>query len=73
MAALAVGMAVVAGEEIGWGQRLLGYATPDFLSQDSQGEANVHSLRGVGRLLREANRGLLLLAGVLAVVGAFNG
>ncbi len=70
MAVLAVGMAVVAGEEISWGQRLLGYAMPDFLSQNSQGEANVHNLRSVGRLLREANCGLLLLACVLAVAGA---
>ena len=34
-----------AGEEISWGQRILGFATPDFLlNLNTQGEFNVHNI-----------------------------
>ncbi|QGG94963.1 hypothetical protein [Actinomarinicola tropica] len=35
---------VMAGEEVSWLQRLLGYGTPDAFSASSQGEANLHNL-----------------------------
>ena len=41
-----VAMAFIAGEEISWGQRILGFATPDFLAHNRQGEFNVHNLPG---------------------------
>jgi len=44
-----VGLALIcfiaAGEEISWGQRLFGYATPPIIKQSNlQGEANLHNL-----------------------------
>jgi hypothetical protein len=33
-----------AGEEISWGQRILGFKTPAFISNNEQGEFNVHNL-----------------------------
>ena len=42
---VAVGAFVVAGEEISWGQRILGFLTPDALKDvNHQGEANVHNI-----------------------------
>jgi hypothetical protein len=44
---LGVGLLVVAGEEISWGQRQLGFAgPPELVEQNHQGEANVHNLLG---------------------------
>ena len=38
-------MVFVAGEEISWGQRIFGFATPDFLLPlNQQGEFNVHNI-----------------------------
>ena len=33
-----------AGEEISWGQRIIGFKTPSFMSNNEQGEFNVHNL-----------------------------
>ena len=38
------GFLFVAGEEISWGQRIFGFDTPEGLSENSQGEANLHNL-----------------------------
>jgi hypothetical protein len=36
---------VCAGEEISWGQRLIGWQTPEWLaSENAQGETNLHNL-----------------------------
>jgi hypothetical protein len=45
-----------AAEEISWGQRLLGFATPDWLAAiNTQGEANLHNLfKGTSRRLNPA-------------------
>ncbi len=44
---LAVGFLLVAGEEISWGQRQLGFAGPEALVQRNvQDEANLHNLLG---------------------------
>lgn len=32
------------GEEVSWGQRWFGYETPELLSSNYQGEANIHNL-----------------------------
>src|SRR5262245_22742090 len=43
-AMLAAGLVVVAGEEISWGQRLLGIETPpSFAEENIQGELNLHN------------------------------
>ena len=44
LALLATGMAFIFGEEITWGQRILEFGTPDFLSSNTQGEASIHNL-----------------------------
>lgn len=49
--ALALGLFLVAGEEIAWGQRLLGLETPAVLERvNRQGEITVHNIRGVRML-----------------------
>jgi hypothetical protein len=47
----AVFMLFVAAEEVSWGQRFLGFTTPEFLSTNQQGESNLHNLRGFPREL----------------------
>ena len=65
----------VAGEEISWGQRLIGYTPPGvFLEHNTQQEANVHNFADVfGRpkwMLIFALAGYGLLLPALAKVGA---
>ena len=64
-ALVTVGSLVVAGEEISWGQRILGFGTPDALDTiNHQGEANVHNISGVQRLFNLGE----LFAGLYGVV-----
>ena len=35
---------IMMGEEISWGQRIFGFATPEGMSENLQGEANIHNL-----------------------------
>lgn len=66
--AAAVGAFLCFGEEISWGQRLLGIETPrPFLELNAQRELNVHNLQGVQPL-----KYTVLVAGIsLALIGAF--
>ncbi len=53
-----------AGEEISWGQRILGFATPDFLLDlNTQGEFNVHNIStgGFERIYRDGTQVLCVL------------
>ena len=44
----AAGFVFIGGEEVSWGQRILGFATPDGLGEiNKQGEANVHNIGSV--------------------------
>ena len=52
------------GEELSWGQRLLGFETPDVLAQNRQQEANLHNDPRFEQLSRVA----LLIGGVYGVV-----
>ena len=57
---VAVASFVVAGEEISWGQRILGLQTPEVLENiNHQGETNIHNITIVQRLFNIAE----LLAG----------
>ena len=57
---VAVASLIVAGEEISWGQRLLGLETPDALEEiNHQGETNINNITIVQRLFNIA----ALLAG----------
>jgi hypothetical protein len=56
-AVAAIGAMFVIGEEISWGQRILGFATPESLEDvNNQGETNIHN---VGIVLRIFNLGVL--------------
>ncbi|WP_168583167.1 hypothetical protein [Gephyromycinifex aptenodytis] len=47
LAVLAVGFLLIAGEEVSWGQRQLGFAgPPELVERNIQGEANLHNLLG---------------------------
>lgn len=47
----AIGCFVVAGEEIAWGQRILGYGTPESLREiNEQDEATLHNINSVQHL-----------------------
>lgn len=60
---LAAGFVFIAGEEISWGQRVLGFDGPDALvERNLQGEANLHNL--LGRLALE---GMYILVGLWGV------
>ena len=52
------------GEEVSWGQRIFGWATPEALEEiNRQGETTVHNIRGVQQLVPYA----MLLAGLYGV------
>jgi hypothetical protein len=65
----AVGAFFIAGEEISWGQRLLGWATPeDLAALNEQGETNIHN---IGNVLAFLNLGMFvvtIVAGVMPFV-----
>ena len=47
--AVSLGLVFLIGEELSWGQRIFGWATPDaFEATNKQGETNLHNIRGVG-------------------------
>jgi hypothetical protein len=51
---LACGLFFAFGEEISWGQRVLGIGTPEFLlKHSSQGEINVHNLYPIQAILHK--------------------
>jgi hypothetical protein len=50
---LAAACFLVAGEEVSWGQRLLGIGTPGGLAEvNVQGETNLHNIEGVHGIVR---------------------
>ena len=56
----------IAGEEISWGQRLLGWATPEELEAlNRQGETNIHN---VGSVLEVMNLAMFLLTVSAAIL-----
>jgi hypothetical protein len=51
-AVVVLGVWFLAGEEISWGQRIFGWATPESLEDvNRQGETTVHNIRGVQELV----------------------
>ncbi len=62
---VAVGAFLAAGEEISWGQRILGFATPGQLDTiNHQGESNLHNISAVQRLFNLGE----LLAGLYGLL-----
>jgi hypothetical protein len=68
----AIGAFVIAGEEISWGQRLLGWATPVVLEAiNTQGETNIHNITTfatASRLVRFGAAGYGAVLPVLALL-----
>ena len=63
----ALALVVAALEEISWGQRLFGWATPESLSQvNEQGETTVHNIHGLGWIVPT----LLFWGSTIALLGA---
>ncbi len=61
LALLALGYFLIAGEEISWGQRLLGVSTPEGLDDANvQGELNLHNLEGLQDKVRLLGVGLFV-------------
>lgn len=61
---------LVAGEEISWGQRIVGAETPDALkSANVQGELNLHNIEGIHQHVRALSVALLLSLYVLLPAG----
>lgn len=59
----------IAGEEISWGQRLLGIETPESYAEvNRQGETSLHNLEGVHGSIRAV--GLLVVIGISFVIPA---
>jgi hypothetical protein len=66
-AAFALGCGLIVGEELAWGQRLLGLETPERLSEvNQQGEITAHNIVGVQDLIN----GVFALAGCYGSVVA---
>lgn len=62
-AALTLGFVFIAGEEVSWGERLLGFDGPEQLVQRNlQGEANLHNLLG-----RTALHGLYIVVALWGI------
>lgn len=56
----------IAGEEISWGQRIFGWATPEELAAlNRQGETNIHN---IGNVLRAFNLVMLIISAVAVVL-----
>jgi type IV secretory pathway VirB2 component (pilin) len=54
---------VLFGEELSWGQRLLGFTGPEALAEHNrQHEFNVHNLAGVNESIRDVGVVLMLIA-----------
>jgi hypothetical protein len=54
-AVVTLGVWFLTGEEISWGQRIFGWATPESLNEvNRQGETTVHNIRGVQELVPAA-------------------
>jgi hypothetical protein len=72
LALLALGCFFLAGEEISWGQRVLGIATPEDFRSNEQNEMNLHNFAGgfdPEAAFRQAQLLLSLVLGGLAVNG----
>jgi type IV secretory pathway VirB2 component (pilin) len=60
---LGIGALLLFGEEISWGQRLIGFSSPAAVAEHNrQHEFNVHNLAGVNESIRDIGVVLLLVA-----------
>jgi hypothetical protein len=65
----AFGLLVVAGEEISWGQRVLGFDTPHELAEiNSQGESTIHNVGAAQELFKAGEFAVALFGAVTPLV-----
>jgi hypothetical protein len=65
----ALGAVFVAGEEVSWGQRIFGWATPEDLEDvNRQGETNIHNIGIVLRLFNFGTMAVALAAIILPIL-----
>jgi hypothetical protein len=63
-----IGVVFIAGEEISWGQRIIGWATPESIAAiNKQEETNIHNVGLVLRVFNAATLTIALLAVVLPI------
>jgi hypothetical protein len=63
-----IGVVFIAGEEISWGQRIIGWATPESIAAiNKQEETNIHNVGLVLRVFNAATLTIALLAIVLPI------
>jgi hypothetical protein len=63
-----IGVIFIAGEEISWGQRIIGWATPESIAAiNKQEETNIHNVGLVLRVFNAATLTIALLAIVLPI------
>jgi hypothetical protein len=66
--AFGLGCLFISGEEIAWGQRVLGYGTPEGLEEiNEQKEVTVHNID----VVQQFTNGVYLLAGLYGSIGAW--
>jgi hypothetical protein len=64
----AIGVVFIAGEEISWGQRIIGWATPESIAAiNKQDETNIHNVGLVLRVFNAATLTIALLAIALPI------
>lgn len=65
----ALGMLFIGGEEISWGQRIFGWATPEALEDiNNQGESNIHNIGSLLKVFNLAVLGISFAAVVLPLL-----
>jgi hypothetical protein len=73
-AVVALGLFAVVGEEISWGQRVLGIETPAWYAEHNvQGETTLHNLPGVSEFVKRVLYFGALLATMLAAAAGYLG
>jgi hypothetical protein len=67
--AAAAGVLFHAGEEISWGQRIIGFSVPEAIrAANTQGEFNLHNLKGVQNFPKYRPPGLVILIWLAASI-----
>lgn len=65
-----LGCLFVAGEELSWGQHILGWGTPEFLAEiNKQNETNLHNILPIADFLDKYPRAILSIA--ITIYGIF--
>ncbi|MFQ5603858.1 MAG: hypothetical protein ACE5HS_11365 [bacterium] len=70
---LCLGIFFIIGEEVSWGQRIFGWATPDSMKViNKQDETNIHNIHGIGHTIKWLHLVLGAYGTILPVVAYFS-